>query len=167
MASLRCSIDSLQNGKMASEPLFMTSLQLESWPHYSWSWPLHLKSWLFCIGLRPLYSWNHALITLGIMAFLLQRMTSFILVYNARNIRYHGAAWTCTMHMISSILLFGADPDRIGLLGRASRHTRFLRSPRANAGMKRNKCGCTQPLFRVGHDQGINKRLKSKGLRQY
>jgi hypothetical protein len=30
--------------------------------------------------------------------------------------------------------------------------------PRANAGMKRNECGCTQPLFRVGHDHGINKR---------
>jgi hypothetical protein len=77
-------------------------------------------------------------------------------------------------------LLFGADPDRIGLLGkppaaehcirsppRASSCTRFLRSPRANAGMKRNECGHTQPLFRVGHDHGINEWWKPKGLRQY
>jgi hypothetical protein len=74
-------------------------------------------------------------------------------------------------------MLFCTDPNRIGLLGkppavkhsfppRAGRRTRFLRSPRANAGMKRNKCGCTQPIFRAGHDHGINKRSKPKGLRQ-
>jgi hypothetical protein len=74
--------------------------------------------------------------------------------------------------------MFGVDPDRIGLLGkppaaeirsppRASSRTRLLRSPHANAGMKRNECGRTKPLFRVGHDRGKNKRSKPKGLRQY
>ncbi len=37
----------------------------------------------------------------------------------------------------------------------------------ANAGMKQYECGHTQPLFRVGHDSGINKCSKPKGLRQY
>jgi hypothetical protein len=85
---------------------------------------------------------------------------------------YHpveGAVWSC-------ITLFGADPDRIGLLGnppaaehssppRASSCTCFLRSPHANAGMKQYECGRTQPLFRAGHDRGINKRSKPNGLR--
>ncbi len=39
--------------------------------------------------------------------------------------------------------------------------------PQANAGMKQYECGRTQPLFHVGHDHGINKRSKPKGLRQY
>jgi len=34
-------------------------------------------------------------------------------------------------------------------------------------GMKLYECGRTQPLFRVVHDRGINKRSKPKGLRQY
>jgi hypothetical protein len=50
---------------------------------------------------------------------------------------------------------------------RASSRTRFLRSPHANAGMKQYEFGRTQPFFRVGHDHGINKRSKPKGLRQY
>jgi hypothetical protein len=77
-------------------------------------------------------------------------------------------------HFKVSIPLFGADPDRIGLLGkpqqqsirsppRASSRTRFLRSPHANAGMKQYECGRTQPLFRVGHNRGIHKRSKPKG----
>jgi hypothetical protein len=33
--------------------------------------------------------------------------------------------------------------------------------------MKQYECGRTQPLFRVGHHRGINKRSKPKGLRQY
>ncbi len=43
----------------------------------------------------------------------------------------------------------------------------WIRTQKANAGMKRNECGRTQPLFRVGHDHGIKKRSKPKGLRQY
>jgi hypothetical protein len=35
------------------------------------------------------------------------------------------------------------------------------------AGMKQYECGRTQPLFRVGHNRGINKQWKPKGLRQY
>jgi hypothetical protein len=49
---------------------------------------------------------------------------------------------------------------------RASSRTRLLRSPHANAGMKQYECGRTQPFFRVGHDPGINKQSKPKGLRQ-
>ncbi len=45
---------------------------------------------------------------------------------------------------------------------RASSRTRLLRSPHANAGMKQNECGRTQPLFRVGNDRRINKRSKPK-----
>jgi hypothetical protein len=78
-----------------------------------------------------------------------------------------------------TVLVFGADPDRIGLLGKppaaehsfpskkASSRTCLLRSSHANAGMNQYECGPTQPLFRVGHDRGINKWSKSKGLRQY
>ncbi len=74
--------------------------------------------------------------------------------------------------------MFGADPERIGLLEnpqqqsirsppRASSRTRLLRSPHANAGMKQYECSRKQPLFRAGHDRGINKWSKPKGLRQY
>jgi hypothetical protein len=73
----------------------------------------------------------------------------------------------------SHLQLFRADPDRIGLLGkppacsirspsRASSHTRLLCSPHANASMKQYECGRTQPLFRAGHDRGINKWSKPK-----
>ncbi len=30
----------------------------------------------------------------------------------------------------------------------------FLHSPRANAGVKKYKCGRTQPLLRMSHDHG-------------
>ncbi len=42
----------------------------------------------------------------------------------------------------------------------------LLCSPHANAGMKQYKGDRTQPLFRVGHDHGINMRSKPEGLRQ-
>jgi hypothetical protein len=32
--------------------------------------------------------------------------------------------------------------------------------------MKQYECGCTQPLFRAGHDRGTNRDSKPKGLRQ-
>ncbi len=60
--------------------------------------------------------------------------------------------------------MFGADPDRIGLLGKPPAFAplqepvavlAILRSPHANAGMKQYECGRTQPLFRAGHDRGI------------
>jgi hypothetical protein len=41
----------------------------------------------------------------------------------------------------------------------------ILRSPHPNAGMKQHEYGCTQPLFRAGHDRGIPCVWKPKGLR--
>jgi hypothetical protein len=37
---------------------------------------------------------------------------------------------------------------------RASRRTRFLRSPHTNVGVKHYECGRTQPLFCADHDHG-------------
>ncbi len=48
---------------------------------------------------------------------------------------------------------------------RGSSRTLLLHSPHANAGMKQYECGRTQPLFRAGHDRGINKWSKPKELK--